>query len=254
MSMHEATAVPVDEKLQAVLDRIADPSSRTIPLKSTARVDDAATVQAATAVHRGPRPWLSASASLLVWGGGQWINRQRPLALLFLLLQAMVVAVGWCLWQTWSSWVWLAHLFFVEEIMLKTALAVAGLIIPALGIVCVLQAYLRAERSPGSRSASGFVLLPSLAAGLIPGWGQILNGQIGKAVLFLSAWGFGLYVVAVSRLQPGMWTRIDPSGAPLAGLSLSAGALAALVLTGLAWVLAVYDAGLTARQASGEQS
>ena len=118
----------------------------------------------------------------------------------------------------------------------------------------MVQAYLRAERQPGARPARRLPLLAGIASALVPGWGQILNGQLGKAVGFLCGWSFAIYVVALARLQPEMWTRIDPSGAPLAGVQLSLGAVLAVAVGGLAWVLAVYDGVLTARARAREQA
>jgi hypothetical protein len=256
MPSAETTTLAGDESLQALLDRIADPSARARPVASPPPApEDPSTVAAPTVpapVARGPRPWLSASASLFAWGGGQWLNRQRPLGTLLFALQVLALAVAWCLRASWESWVRLAHLFFVEEVSLRTAAAAAGLFVPALAIGGVVQAYLYAERRPGALPAPRLAILPAVASGLVPGWGQILNGQLGKAVLFLCAFWFGLYVVVVSRLDPAMWTRIDPSGPPIAGVQLSAGALASLVAAGLAWVLAIYDGALTARQRARE--
>ena len=239
-----------DDSLREALDRIAKFSVRTVPVGMKGPPGEASTVVAASllaAAAAGRRPWLRASASLLVWGAGQWLNGQRALGLLFFLVEVLALSVAWSIRETWSAWVWLADIFFVDELALQTWVAVAGLLVPVVGILCVVQAYLRAERSPGARAYEGPAVLPALASVCIPGWGQIINGQLGKAVLFLSCWTFGLYVVGVSRLQPGMWTRIDPSGSPIAGVHLSTGALVALGLAALGWVLAVYDASLTAR-------
>jgi hypothetical protein len=87
-----------------------------------------------------------------------------------------------------------------------------------------------------------------MASALVPGWGPVLNGHLGKGTLFLSACLFGLYVLAVSQIDPGLWARIDPSVGPIAGLRFSVGATAALLVVALGWVLGVYDALTTGRR------
>lgn len=245
MQARESTS---QESLQDVLRRLTEPTAHTRPMVARQRAagHDASTVLAGQShLAHGPRPWLAATASLLLWGGGQWINRQRALAVLFLSLQGLAVAWAWCLRESWDAWVRFAHLFFVEELTLRTAVATTGLLVPLIGIVGVVQAYLHAERQPGARPAPRVPVLPAVASALVPGWGQILNGQLGKAVGFLSGWGFALYVVAVARIQPELWTRIDPTGSPLAGVQLSLGASVAVAAGLLTWVLAVYDGWLT---------
>lgn len=258
MPIAGAGRTPQPEPFQGLLERLARNPARTVPMIGARRrqlAGDAATVATATdlaaAAPRGPRPWLSASASLLVWGAGQWLNRDRSLALLFCLLQALAIAWAWCLSATWDVWVRLGWLFFIDEITLRTAAAVAGLAIPALAILSVAQAYLRAERHPGARPFEGPAALPALASALVPGWGQILNGQIGKTVLFLASWAFGLYVFAASQIQPRMWAWIDPTEIRVAGVRVTAASLAALAVATLGWVLAAYDAALTARTRIG---
>jgi len=212
---------------------------------STVAATAGAAVQAG--VPRPPRPWLSASASLLLWGGGQWLNRERGLAALFAALEGLAAAWAFCLSAAWDSWAWLGWIFFVDEITLRAAVAVAGLAVPAIAILSISQAYLRAERRPDACALEAPALLSGTASVLVPGWGQLLNGQIAKAILFLGVWAYGAYAVSVSQLQPEMWAWLDPTEIRLGALRLTWGSTVALALAALAWILAPYDAVLTAR-------
>ena len=189
----------------------------------------------------GPSHWLPASASLWIWGAGQWLNGQRSLALLFFLLEILVVAVWYCLARTWQSWTWLADLFGADDLSLRAGVAVVGLAIPMLAMANIVQAYLVARRRPGARPYSGSPVIPALASAVVPGWGQLVAGRFGKAVLFLASWFLALYVLAVSHLDPRIWSRLDPTGQPIVG-AFSLGAVGVLALAGLGWFLAVYDA------------
>jgi len=243
-----------DDSLNAMLDRISNraPPNAPPPRPSGGPPVDPAiarpAVEATPAIVSGPRPWVPASASIFVWGAGQGLNGQRPLGTLLFVLQVLTAATVYCLLRTWESWVWLAGLLGLEEVGLKAALAGLGLAIPALVLTSVTQAYLRARRLPGARHYRGVAVIPGMASALVPGWGQILSGHLGKGVLFLSAWLFGLYVLAASQIDPGLWARLDPSVGPIAGLRLSIGATAVLLLVALGWVLGVYDALTTGRR------
>ena len=251
------------EPFAALLERLGDHPSRTVPMVGSQRLHsrrDASTVAAAAGaevqagVPRPPRPWLSATASLAVWGGGQWVNREPGLALLFASLEGLAVAWAFCLAAAWESWAWLGWIFFVDETTLRAAVAVAGLAVPAVGMLSISQAYLRAERRPDARALAPPPLVSCVASAVVPGWGQLLNGQIAKAILFLGVWAYGVYLVSVSQLQPTMWAWVDPTEVRLGAARLTWGSMIALVLAMFAWVLAAYDAALTARNRNASRA
>ena len=237
-----------DQSIQALLDQLLDDKQGGEPVRPTPAPTIVEAIPSRRAVVTGPRPWVSASASLALWGSGQWLNGQRSLGMLFFLLQALAAAWIYCLAMTWESWVWLAELFSVPEASLQTAAAGAGLAIPLIGVGCVAQAFLYPPSGPGGRGMERNRLLPGVASVLVPGWGQLLNGHTVKAFLFLTTWAVGLYLLAISRLQPTLWARIDPGRRPLAGLQISNGMAAIMGVVGVLWVIAVYDALVTGRR------
>jgi len=194
------------------------------------------------------RPWIPASASLLVWGVGQWMNGQRSLAVMFLAFEGLAVSLTYFLAHTWEIWTRLGRVFFVDELHLQVAAFFAGATVPMLGMACILQAYTSASRLARPSAYSGSSVVPCLTSVLVPGLGQILNDQIGKAGFFLACWSASVYVLAISIRWPEFWAGFDRSGAVLQSPPLSAVTSAAVLLAGLAWVVAPYDALLAARR------
>jgi hypothetical protein len=194
------------------------------------------------------RPWLPASASLILWGTGQWANGQRSLGLLFLSLEALAVALVYGLSASWGSCVRLAALFEIEELDLAVALFFAGFAIPLAGLAGVLQAYTHAARFGRPEPLGGPGLVPCAASALVPGWGQMLLAQPGKAAMFLATWSLGLTVLAVGWRWPGFWSAFDGTPRAITSVPLTLAQLAAALVVALAWVVAVYDALVTAHR------
>lgn len=241
-----------EEFLQRLSRGIASPAGRPVPRAGQSGRGSSATqprpISLQDILTPASRPWIPATASLGIWGGGQWVNGQRSLALLFLVLEILTAAVAYCVYASWRSWVALADVFFIGESQLQMAMFWAGALVPAITIVGVVQAYVHACRHRRVLSFGGPSPVPMLASALIPGWGQMLNGEGGKAALFLVVWLSGLYTLGVSLLQPAFWSAFDPTPRVQVGYELTALQMGALAAVGLALVVSVYDALLSARR------
>ena len=88
--------------------------------------------------------------------------------------------------------------------------------------------------------------MPALASAVVPGWGQIVNGHLIKAMVFLSVWLLAGYGLAVATFQPALWALVDPFFESFVGVPLISGALGVGVLLLLTWALGVHDAFVTA--------
>ena len=77
---------------------------------------------------------------------------------------------------------------------------------------------------------------------------QIAVEHAGLEIAEREADRIGVYVGAVSVLRPAFWSAFDPTARVLPILPLSALVLGVLCVAGLAWVVGVYDALLTARR------
>jgi TM2 domain-containing membrane protein YozV len=200
---------------------------------------------------RGPsggaaRPLVASSLSLFVSGAGQAYNGQGQLGLLFFLFQALGAAANWAIADQWTDLIELSALFGWNEWQLFR-----GLILIDAGFVSVIlagifQAYRRAERDTGGFDGLANPLVSGMASLLLPGWGQLVNAQVGKALVFLSGLLAGGGVLALLTLTPlvRILGDVDPSGL----LSSNAGTAAIGVLgaSAMLWVLSVYDAVLVA--------
>lgn len=191
-------------------------------------------------------PPVAASLSMLLPGAGQAYNGQvKQGAALFLSL--MLVVVGH--WSVLTLWPSMRETFALLGIQ-RSQLLFTAFAIDFLAGFAVLwgihQAYRRAEEESGAFEGVNVPILPALASLVLPGWGQIANGQIGKALVFIVGLWPGLAGAAV------LFTRVIASPASVRlhaglGLSLQDAAVGAIGLSTLMWILSIYDAALVSR-------
>jgi hypothetical protein len=188
-------------------------------------------------------PALALSLSLLLWGGGQFYNRQWKQGVLFLLLMAnfyMFLGIA-VLYRGYA-----AQLLEYVHITRSSALAAlwicyfTGLVIWMLNAV---QAYYSTTRTlPGPFEGVRNPLLPFLCSLLMPGWGQFLNGQARKGMFFLCFGVAGLAALSAVLIIFPRLPALEPSKARLflEGV-LTASVIASPVLL-LMWIVGVHDA------------
>jgi hypothetical protein len=111
----------------------------------------------------------------------------------------------------------------------------------------VSQAYRSAERQRGRFRGLKNPWLAGLTSLVVPGWGQILNGQLGKGLVFLFVFVTQAYLLAFYLLTPlyGIVADLDPAKTLLR--DLIQGGQVGLVVTALVWFVSIYDAVLVAR-------
>ena len=109
----------------------------------------------------------------------------------------------------------------------------------------VYSAYRLGQAYSGDDSdPSPYPLWPAVASMLVPGWGQVVNGQIRKAMVFLFVVYAGVFAVATWLILPGPIERLilgysDPPQALFVGFALVAFGI-------VVWTLSLYDAILVA--------
>ncbi len=201
---------------------------------------------------RGGRsnPAAASSLSLLMWGLGQLYNGDTKLAILFVMCEALILAFHYMLYMTWDRIRNFVHLFFVSEWEMMLYASSIDLCVIFLMIYNVAQAYRTAEAQGGQFHGLRQPLLAGVASLLVPGWGQLLNGQLGKAMFFLFAFMLQMYVLAVYLLSPfyrivSELDILDPKQM-LLNNSIRAG-VAIVNATLLLWLLSAYDAVVVAR-------
>ena len=197
--------------------------------------------------RKSARPALAATLSMWIWGSGQFLNGDRDLAVLLAMWQVQIVALHYLVCMTWGSLTRLAHLFFVSEWEMLLACAALDFWFIFLWLFNVSQAYRSAERRRGVFTGLRRWYLSGLASLLIPGWGQILNGQRIKGLCFLFAFLTQGWVLAFWLLTPlfRLVSDLDPDQ-KLLRMAIQGGTVT-LYATGLLWLMSVYDAVLVAR-------
>jgi len=221
----------------------AGPGSQTVPLAP----DSQSTMEAVPGGKRSARPAGAASLSLYIWGSGQWLNGDRDLAILLSLCQVLIVAVHYLVVATWGPIRRMAHVFFIEEWELLLGAAAIDFWLIFLLLFNVSQAFKSAERQKGLFHGLKRPWLSGLASLLVPGWGQLLNGQLRKGLCFLLAFVVQAYLLAFYLMTPlyRIVSDLDPNQLLLREI-IQYGKVV-LVATSLLWMMSVYDAVLVAR-------
>jgi len=130
-------------------------------------------------------PSLSFSLSLIIWGCGQFYNRQVRLGMLNLLLMInfyLFMSIGIMHWKSIKSSFETIYVDGSGTLLILGFFYISGLIVWHLN---AWQAYFKSI-SISERSFKGIKmkLLPAVCSLLMPGWGQLLNGQTKKGVFF----------------------------------------------------------------------
>jgi hypothetical protein len=190
---------------------------------------------------------LASSLSLFVCGAGQAANGQWKLGLLLFLTEGLALAAHWSVVKAWPFFRDLAHIFAVSEEELFLALAAADFLLVFFLLYNIAQAYHQGEANRGVFQGLDMPLLSGLASLLVPGWGQLLNAQLGKGLFFLFCVLTETYVVALLVLTSffhlfprlGLETLLQTRG-EIVGLCL-------FFFASMIWILSVYDAYLVGR-------
>lgn len=217
--------------------------SATVPLTPDGR-GATATVANRRASNRAAG---TSSLSLFVWGSGQWVNGDRDLAILLFLWQVSIVAVHYFVIAMWGPIRRMAHVFFIEEWEVLMGAAAIDFWLMFLMLFNVSQAYKSAERQRGRFVGLANPWLSGPASLLVPGWGQILNGQLKKGLFFLFGFLLQGYLLAYYLATPlyRIVSDLDPNQKLLREI-INAGQIA-LGVTALLWLVSAYDAVLVAR-------
>ncbi len=197
--------------------------------------------------RRRRSPAAASSLSLFLWGLGQLYNGDSKLAALFLLCEMLILAFHYFLFMTWDRIRTFAHLFFINEWELMLYASSIDFCVIFFMIYNVAQAYRGAEAHGGRFDGLHQPFVSGIASLLVPGWGQLLNGQLGKAVFFLFSFFVQVYLVVLYRLSPffRILADIEPQQF-LLNRAIKIG-MAVLFVTALSWLVSTYDAFLVAR-------
>jgi hypothetical protein len=199
-------------------------------------------------VLRQPRlriknPAVAFSLSLLIWGSGQFYNRQYKLGSFFLLCMLTFYSLGTYLlldWEFISGFMRSTHISIFQTFLVCALLYISGVIV---WLINADQAYRKAARTR-SKPYLGIEnhFIPPLCSLMIPGWGQILNGQTSKAGCFLMSAMAGLFAVPAVFMIPAIWPSLETSSQRIILEIVLAVALLLCTVFPLAWLFSIFDA------------
>lgn len=188
-------------------------------------------------------PLLAYSLSMIIWGCGQFYNGQWKSGILFLSFMLMFSAFMGIAVLYWES-----VQFFFESLSVDASgtLLICGLFYVSGLIVWQFnawQAYLRSAKT-NTHYLRGVTMpvLPAVCSLLMPGWGQVLNGQAKKGLFFQVFALTGLAAAPSALIIIVLWPTLDASRSRLIVewvLSISV-MLSPLIL--ILWISNVIDA------------
>jgi len=205
---------------------------------------------APTAGAHGGLPRLGASCSMLLSGCGHLIHHRWKTGVFYLAVFAGALATPFLLGLAWPRLETLAARQGLGAGDLLVGLLLLDVFFIAAWLSSVSSAYAigRAYRGDVVDEAAS-PLAAAAASVLVPGWGQIVNGQIGKALVFLAV----VYAGALGGLAwlalPGPIARLSTGmlGGVSSTLPVLVVTVALAVIGSVTWALSVYDAALVAR-------
>jgi hypothetical protein len=180
------------------------------------------------------------SLSLFLPGSGLMLRREFTRGFFFLSSTAFLAAMVWALLGTMDR---LAGTFSLFGLPRATGVWCLGVIYCATVMVHVSS--LLVGWNDRETCATPHPAVPSLASALVPGWGQLLNGDRLRAALFVVS----LWVAAASWLlsSTAVLTGLENLGVYLpAGWQAFSSPAVRWILPAVVWALSVYDAASTA--------
>jgi len=183
------------------------------------------------------------SLSLLCWGAGQFYNRQWKMGTLLVLLEINYIAfllISAIYWKDITHYLSSYYLTSSDVFFVASVFYFFGILI---WFANALQAYHRAlpDRKNSFMGVESRIY-PALCSFMIPGWGQVLNGQIKKAYFFLC---FSVVLFMAILLIPMTllaWSVFEPSITSIILEFMFTGAFFSLPVLFVVWIISVYDA------------
>jgi TM2 domain-containing membrane protein YozV len=188
-------------------------------------------------------PAVAFSLSLLVWGGGHIYIRQWQWGLMYFLFMVNFYLIPTVMLLHWKPMTAGLMMLDVTPVQVMVPLGIFFMLGLTLWVINAVHAYVTvADAEPAPFQGVRHPLLPGLCSLLIPGWGQILNGQMIKGVCYLFVAMLGFFALAMLLVVPFLWPMLlSPMDRVLAErVLLVAATLIPFVL--LVWGIAVYDA------------
>jgi hypothetical protein len=182
---------------------------------------------------------LGSTLSLFLPGVAPMTRGQLSRGLFFLSAAGFLAALTWALLSTVERLAATFGLFGLPRATGVWALGVVYLVAASLHLASVLS-----PERPDERDSTLHPAMTGVASALVPGWGQLLNGNRRRAALFVG----GLWAAAASWIlvSPQLTLLMDSVGVYLpVGWRVFTSPAMRWILPAVIWTLAVYDAATT---------
>jgi hypothetical protein len=238
----ESDSAPTLASVQS--DRVATQAAppRAAEARTAIRAESARTSFAPQAYAPPPASGFdfAGSLSLFAPGAGHLFQRQWSAGLFYLSSLAFLGVLGWAVLGTLDR---VTGTLAVLELPRELGVWALGSLYVVAAILHLWNV-LSCSASGGYRESSHPVLA-GVASAVLPGWGQVLNGDTKRAALFVG----GLWVIGAAWLLAAPSTHALLESLELhlpPALSLFSSAAVRWTLPAVIWSLAVYDAAASA--------
>lgn len=188
-------------------------------------------------------PALATTLSTFLWGSGQIYNNNLRMGL-FLLFAMFVAAISfYVLLIDWHAIFDTLRTFGFSPLNIIFIIFTLYTLIGFIWFFNIINAYLQADRT--RRNPFSGIEYPFLSAVLsifIPGWGQFMNGQPKKGILYLFTFFIGLIAMTFILLTPTLWASLSLEYERSIFETLLIGAVILVLLASLLWLINVFDA------------
>lgn len=192
-------------------------------------------------------PAIAATLSLFMWGGGQIYNRdiKRGLSLLTAMavfgLSFSMILINWDTVFAFLKGIGLTPINIILMFFFLYAL------IMLLWYGNIIHAYLSVDRTRNEPfNGADHPVLSGIASTLIPGWGQMLNGQFKKGMLYLFSFFSGLFCLTFIISSTVLWPSIDLERERAAFETSLLAMLILAIIVSLLWLINIFDAVIVA--------
>jgi len=157
-------------------------------------------------------PSLAYSLSIIIWGCGQFYNKQWGLGvllLLFMILFYAFIGIAVVYWEFITISFESVYVNRSETLLILSCFYLLGLVVWHFN---AWQAYLRSIKM-NQKASQGIKgkLLPVVCSLLMPGWGQLLNGQTKKGFIFGLLLLSSLVAIPFILFTFLLWPTLDAS-------------------------------------------
>lgn len=192
-------------------------------------------------------PAIAATLSMFLWGGGQIYNKDTKRGLYLLSAMAVfglsfsMILINWGAVFTFLKGIGLTPMNIILMFFFLYAL------IMLLWYGNIIHAYLAVDRARNEPfNGTDHPVLSGIASTLIPGWGQILNGQFRKGMLYLFLFFSGLFCLTFIISATALWPSIDLEYEKSAFETVLLTILILVVIVSLLWLINIFDAVIVA--------